>query len=356
MKQLSYAIVNVSIASNQYNILRFGLIQQHSLVSLKNQFQQIEVKCTQTKVFSDKHLIQTLRQTAYIIIKNDDILRYLFHFPTQMVNLQVNQTEIKKFEDSFKQAVEQRTKQSYSTMLETYVAYKNLNEFSRQHFWEFIANQTGLQRERVYKFFRFTWTRQFYACLDDHRDSIKALVCQILDQLNEQKQTAIYSKVWNKVWPVYQDYDLHYDGTDQFVRNCVNWYFNKKAQNQPVIVNVTKPVLPAKPVVSIKKLQEQMTVTKQVVQKETKEQSDEVEYSDKYNYFGKISEGQYKRCFETSIEADSCADEAEFCNRRRYREYNVKHAIIGFMYDDMRQEEDLETAASESDYTYWGEQ
>ncbi|CAL6087814.1 Conserved_hypothetical protein [Hexamita inflata] len=232
-----------------------------------------------------------------------------------MVNLQINQTDIQQFEDSFKQAVEQRTKQSYATMLETYVAYKNLNEFSRQHFWEFIANQTGLQRERVYKFFRFTWTRQFYACLDDHRDSIKALVCQILDQLNEQKQTAIYSKVWNKVWPVYQDYDLHYDGTDQFVRNCVNWYFNRVDNGLPIIIQSNSKSSAQ----SIKMVQQKEKITtvvqkdkQQVKQDQVKrQQKKKVEtLNDNYNYFGKVFDEEYNFKY-TEFENDTVCESTE---------------------------------------------
>lgn len=56
--------------------------------------------------------------------------------------------------------------------------------------------------------------------------------------------------MWNRVWAIYKDYNLHYDGTDQFVRNCVNLYFSKRAQGQPLVAPA-HIVMPPKPKVSI---------------------------------------------------------------------------------------------------------
>ena len=41
------------------------------------------------------------------------------------------------------------------------------------------------------------------------------MVCKVLDEMCVEDKTAqINSIVWNKVWHVYKDYNLHYDGTD----------------------------------------------------------------------------------------------------------------------------------------------
>ena len=56
--------------------------------------------------------------------------------------------------------------------------------------------------------------------------------------------------MWNRVWAVYKDYNLHYDGTDQFVRNCVNLYFTKKQQGQP-LPSAKPSAMPPKPVVTV---------------------------------------------------------------------------------------------------------
>ena len=136
-------------------------------------------------------------------------------------------------------------------MLDAYIAYQNLDEHRRQRFWEYVSNSTSLPRERVYKFFRFTWSRQFYSPITEHRENIKALVTQILDELQlPEKTQSVNSQVWNRVWAIYKDYNLHYDGTDQFVRNCVNLYFSKRAQGQPLVAPA-HIVMPPKPKVSI---------------------------------------------------------------------------------------------------------
>ena len=100
-----------------------------------------------------------------------------------MPSLQLSQDDVKNFENFFKTAVEQRTCVEYPTMMETYIAYQNLDEHRRQRFWEYVSNATRLPRERVYKFFRFTWSRQFYSNITDHRENIKSLVCTILDEM-----------------------------------------------------------------------------------------------------------------------------------------------------------------------------
>lgn len=73
--------------------------------------------------------------------------------------------------------------------MDAYVAYQNLDEHRRQHFWEEVSAATQLPRERVYKFFRFTWSRQFYESIDRFRDGIKALVYQTLNELGLSQKT-----------------------------------------------------------------------------------------------------------------------------------------------------------------------
>ncbi|CAL6011408.1 Conserved_hypothetical protein [Hexamita inflata] len=139
-----------------------------------------------------------------------------------MPSLQLSQEEVLNFELYFKVAVENRTGETYTELSETYIAYQNLDEHRRQRFWEYVSLFTNLPRERVYKFFRFTWSRQFYSSISDHRENIKALVYQILDEQSVDKKTShINSQVWNRVWAVYKDFNLHYCG----VR--ANFDFNK---------------------------------------------------------------------------------------------------------------------------------
>ena len=64
-----------------------------------------------------------------------------------------------------------------------------MDEHRRQHFWEEVSSATQLPRERVYKFFRFTWSRQFYESIDRFRDGIKSLVYQTLNELNINQKT-----------------------------------------------------------------------------------------------------------------------------------------------------------------------
>ena len=99
----------------------------------------------------------------------------------------------------------------------------------------------------MYKFFRFTWSRQFYESIDQFRDGIKALVYQTLNELGlNQKTPQLNSLVWNRVWAVFKDYNLHYDGTDQFVRNCVNIYFAKRKAGQRIDAHFDPSLLPPK--------------------------------------------------------------------------------------------------------------
>lgn len=122
-----------------------------------------------------------------------------------------------------------------------------MDEHRRQHFWEEVSAATQLPRERVYKFFRFTWSRQFYESIDRFRDGIKALVYQTLNELGlSQKTPQLNSLVWNRVWAVFKDYNLHYDGTDQFVRNCVNIYFAKHKAGQRIDAHFDPSLLPPK--------------------------------------------------------------------------------------------------------------
>ena len=127
------------------------------------------------------------------------------------------------FEKYFQEAVEKRIEKKCETLLEAYIAYQNLNEHQRVNFWDFVSQKTFMSRERVYKYFRFTWSRKFYEPLIVHRDAIKGMVFKLLSEMKLTAKTPEVNQIiWNKVWDVFRHYNLHYDGTDQFVRNSVN--------------------------------------------------------------------------------------------------------------------------------------
>ncbi|CAL6089152.1 Conserved_hypothetical protein [Hexamita inflata] len=290
-----------------------------------------------------------------------------------MPSLQLSQEEVQNFELYFKAAVEQRTGETYTELLETYIAYQNLDEHRRQRFWEYVSNATNLPRERVYKFFRFTWSRQFYSSITDHRENIKALVCQILDELRVDEKTAqINSQVWNRVWAVYKDYNLHYDGTDQFVRNCVNLYFTKKGTGQPF--QVGQIVMPPKPAATIATLSKSRPKIMQQEPAPTPvvERIEEVKISsqpiDLYNYFGKVIEPedfqhvyitnyQYTYDEQESVEVDSTHDEFDIIRRTRQkpRQQSIaKRSMVGFVsYNKYTTDYALFNQNEQSDINLW---
>ncbi|CAL6047427.1 Conserved_hypothetical protein [Hexamita inflata] len=163
-----------------------------------------------------------------------------------MVLLQLTEQEIKLFEEAFKTVVQRRTTQIprifFETTKDAFNVYKNFDEFQIVNFWKDIADLCKLDRQRVYKFFRFTYSRQFYTDLNLFKQKIEQSVFNILIEYPE-KDSATHLTVWKQIWQDYYNFGLHYDATDQYVRNCVNKYYKKKNTGDNHIVQDEKQIV-----------------------------------------------------------------------------------------------------------------
>ena len=79
-----------------------------------------------------------------------------------MPSLQLNEDIVCVFEEIFISEVQGRCGHNITNITQAYWAYLSLKEQKRLRFWDKISDATGLSRERIYKFFRFTWSRKFY--------------------------------------------------------------------------------------------------------------------------------------------------------------------------------------------------
>ncbi|CAL6054869.1 Conserved_hypothetical protein [Hexamita inflata] len=152
-----------------------------------------------------------------------------------MVLLQLTEQEIKLFEEAFKTVVQRRTIQFprifFETTKDAFNIYKNFSEFQIVNFWKDIADLCTLDRQRAYKFFRFTYSRQFYTDLNQFKQQIEHSVFDILNDYPEKDSTT-HLRIWKRIWQDYYSFGLHYDATDQYVRNCVNKYYKKKKTDE----------------------------------------------------------------------------------------------------------------------------
>ncbi|KAH0574846.1 hypothetical protein SS50377_22461 [Spironucleus salmonicida] len=133
--------------------------------------------------------------------------------------------QIQIFEANFLQIISLITEVNIAQVKDAYFIFRDLDESKRHGIWESISKAVGAPRDRIYKFFRFTWSKQFYRSLDEVRPKLKQ---DILEQLKYTKQReGAHQRVWKIIWNKWKDEGLHYEATDQFCRNTVNFWFKE---------------------------------------------------------------------------------------------------------------------------------
>eukprot|EP00703_Trepomonas_sp_PC1_P004224 JAP92382.1 Hypothetical protein TPC1_15697 [Trepomonas sp. PC1] len=248
-----------------------------------------------------------------------------------LVQFQTLDAEV--FEKYFQLAVEAKIERKCETQLEAYVSYQNMGEHMRWRFWDVISQKMQVSREKIYKFFRFTWSRKFYEPLQNHRDEIRGMVFKLLHEMKiTEKTPEVNQTVWIKVWDIFRHYNLHYDGTDQLVRNSVNLYFGKMASGVHIEIPdkiQLKPFptdRPAAVSTSRPKHQLQMEQSEQQAMVSLKAPRD-----DKYQYFG-MEQNDVPRMLFT--------DDFEFCDLEKDDESvdsNVEPNDHANFYDCLKQ-------------------
>eukprot|EP00703_Trepomonas_sp_PC1_P002485 JAP94121.1 Hypothetical protein TPC1_13341 [Trepomonas sp. PC1] len=180
-----------------------------------------------------------------------------------MPTLKISSQQITQFEKLFQSSVEQRCGKRLDSVEEAFWSFNTLPEKQKVNFWEPIAYKLNMVRERVYKFFRFTWSKQFYANLNDYREMIKNDIYEMLDIYNQMYGTSIVTIIWKQIWSKYGSVNLHYDATDQFVRNTINGYYKHQSDrvlpriSQLVIQKFEEPDMLKEPMIEVKESKKQ---------------------------------------------------------------------------------------------------